>query len=199
MDFGNLHFPLIRKFSLVSVCFLQSICSLGQDKGSDHEAWEYVLVSSGDVLQLALPITAATATLIEGDFNAAKQLAYSYGSTLVLTYSMKYIIHKKRPEGRNRFDSFPSGHTASAFSGASFIHRRYGWKYGWIAYTLAGVVGVSRMEGPDGFHDIWDVLGGAVVGIGSTYVFTLPNNHDKIDFSFASGNGSYMISFNYRF
>ena len=181
------------------LCFFQITCVLGQDPGSDHEAWEYALESTGDVLQLALPLTAATVTLIEGDYDATKQFAYSYGSTLVLTYSMKYLIRKKRPEGRNRFDSFPRGHTSSAFSGASFIQRRYGWKYGWIAYTLAGIVGVSRMEGPDGFHDIWDVLGGAAVGIGSTYIFTLPSNQDKIDLSFASASGNYMISFNYRF
>ena len=66
---------------------------------------------------------------------------------------MKRIIRKERPEGRNLFDAFPSGHTSAAFSGASFIQRRYGWKYGKYAYILAAVVGVSRVDGPDGWHD----------------------------------------------
>lgn len=36
--------------------------------------------------------------------------------------------------------------TTSAFSGASFIQRRYGWKYGKRAYLGASIVGVSRMK-----------------------------------------------------
>ncbi|KAA3622870.1 MAG: PAP2 family protein, partial [Flavobacterium sp.] len=151
-----------------------------------HEQWEFVLEGSGDVLQIALPAGAAMLTLIKGDYQGTKQLAFSYGTTLALTYSLKYIIAKRRPEGREQYDAFPSGHTASAFSGASFIQRRYGWKYGWAAYVLAGVVGVSRMEGPDGYHDFWDVLAGATVGISSTYLFTNKYNDPPVDIGFAS-------------
>ena len=80
-----------------------------------------------DVLQLALPISAGLMTLIEKDYDGTKKLAFSYGTTLALTYSLKYIVGKKRPEGRPHFGAFSSGHTSSAFSGASFIQRRYGW------------------------------------------------------------------------
>lgn len=166
---------------------------------SKHEKWEFVLESSGDILQLALPITAGIMTLIEKDYQGTKKLAFSYTTALVLTYSLKEIVHKQRPEGRVLFDSFPSGHTTSAFSGASFIQRRYGWKYGKYAYVLAGVVGLSRMEGPDGWHDIWDVLGGAAIGIGSTYLFTKPYQKEKIDLGFASDGKNYLLSFRYKF
>ena len=92
---------------------------------SKHEKWEFVLESSGDILQLALPITAGIMTLIEKDYQGTKKLAFSYTTALVLTYSLKEIVHKQRPEGRVLFDSFPSGHTTSAFSGASFIYFQF--------------------------------------------------------------------------
>jgi membrane-associated phospholipid phosphatase len=164
-----------------------------------HERWEFLLEGSGDVLQIALPLGAGMMTLIKGDFQGSKQLAYSYATTLALTYSLKYIVGKRRPEGRELYDSFPSGHTASAFSGASFIQRRYGWKYGWPAYVLAAIVGVSRMEGPDGYHDFWDVLAGATVGISSTYLFTSKYEEPIIDIGFASGKGNYLLTLKYQF
>ena len=166
---------------------------------SGHEQWEFILEDTGDVLQLAIPLSALTATLIEKDYRGTKQFAMSYGSAMVLTHSLKYLIHKQRPEGRDRYDAFPSGHTASAFSGASFIQKRYGWKYGWPAYLLATVVGVSRMEGPDGYHDIWDVIAGASVGVGTSYLFTTPYPKHHFDIGFASGNKNYLITIRYYF
>ncbi len=168
------------------------------DQGG-HEQWEFILEGAGDVFQVAIPVTAGMITLIKGDFTGTKQLAISYGTTLALTYSLKYIIRKRRPEGREQYDAFPSGHTASAFSGASFIQRRYGWKYGWIGYLLAGGVAVSRMEGPDGYHDFWDVLAGATVGIGSSYLFTNPYRDSAAEFSFRTGNDTFIFTFNYNF
>lgn len=168
------------------------------DEGG-HEQWEYWLEGSGDVLQLAIPLSGAAISLIKEDYEGTKQLAFSYGSALALTYTLKHLIHKQRPEGRDRYDSFPSGHTTSAFAGAAFIQQRYGWKYGWVAYTLATLVGISRMEGPDGYHDIWDVLAGASIGISSNILFTRPYPDRPLDIGFRSGNGNYLLTFVYRF
>ena len=149
--------------------------------GSTHEKWEFVLEDTGDILMIALPTVAGLTTLFKKDWEGTEQFAFSYATGFVLTHSLKRIIRKERPEGRNLFDAFPSGSTSSAFSGASFIQRRYGWKYGKWAYVLAGIVGVSRVEGPDGWHDYWDVLAGAVVGVGSTYIFTKPYENQKVN------------------
>ena len=173
--------------------------SVVQTIDGGHERWEYVLEGTGDVLQLGIPVSAAMITLIKEDFEGTKQLALSYATTLALTYGLKYTVKKQRPEGREQYDAFPSGHTSSAFSGASFIQKRYGWKYGWIGYALACVVAVSRTEGPDGFHDFWDVLGGATIGIVSTQLFTSPYEKKPIDLTFYSGDGNYVLGFRMRF
>ena len=174
----------------------------GQDidgPNSKHERWEYLLEDTGDILQIALPVSAGIMTLIHKDYEGTKKMAFSYGTTLAITYSLKYLTDKQRPEGRNHFDSFPSGHTSSAFSGASFIQRRYGWKYGTPAYILATLVAISRTEAPDGYHDGWDVLAGAAIGIGSTYIFTKPYFKEHINVGFSTGKNTYALSFTYKF
>lgn len=177
----------------------KTIAQTPDSPNSTHEKWEFVLEDTGDVLQLALPIAAGITTIIKKDWEGTKQFALSYGTGFIITHSLKRIVRKERPEGRNLFDAFPSGHTTSAFSGASFIQRRYGWKYGKWAYLGAAVVGVSRMEGPDGWHDIWDVLAGATVGIGSTYIFTSPYMQEHMDVGFATDGETYAISLKYKF
>lgn len=189
------------KWSLKLICvfFILSIKSYSQDTEGGHEKWEYVLEDTGDVLQLALPISAGIMTLIHKDYMGTKKLAFSYGTTLALTYSLKHITKKKRPEGRNLYDSFPSGHASSAFSGASFVQRRYGWSYGIPAYILASLVAVSRTEAPDGFHDFWDVFAGAAIGIGSTYIFTKPYKREQMSLGFANYRNTYSLTFTYQF
>jgi len=181
-------------FIFPQLCFAQNL----KEEGS-HETWEYVLEYSGDVLQIGLPLTAGIFTLAKKDYEGSKKFAYSLATTMAVTYTLKHYVHKERPEGRGSFDSFPSGHTSSAFSGASFIQKRYGWKYGKYAYLLAGVVGVSRMEGPDGYHDIWDVLGGAAVGIGSTYLYTKPYKNSTVQLGFAADEEYKLITLKVNF
>ncbi|HZJ19986.1 MAG TPA: PAP2 family protein, partial [Pricia sp.] len=73
------------------------------------------------------------------------------------------------------------------------------WKYGVPAYLVAGFVGYSRLEGVNDRHDGWDVLAGAAVGIGSTYLFTTPYARDHFELSLKSGGGDYLIGLNYKF
>ncbi|QNJ99182.1 phosphatase PAP2 family protein [Constantimarinum furrinae] len=189
---------LLRFVILIQLLGLAT-STTSQTDALGHERWEYALEDTGDILQIAIPLSAGIMTLLKEDYQGTKQFGISYGTAILTTHGLKYLIRKQRPEGRDRYDAFPSGHTASAFAGASFIQKRYGWKYGWIAYILASVVGVSRMEGPDGYHDFWDVLAGASVGVGSTYLFTSPYEKDNFDIGFASGNDMYLLTVVYKF
>ena len=95
----------------------------------------------------------------------------SFGATLLTTHALKATVREKRPDSDAR-NSFPSGHTAAAFSGASFIQRRYGWAPGAPAYLLAGYVGYTRVRADA--HYPRDVLAGAALATAFTYCLTDP-------------------------
>lgn len=126
---------------------------------------------SGDVLVFVTPLASLTTTLILKDYQGLKQAAFSGATALAATYALKYIVKKERPDKSDKL-SFPSSHTMVTFTGAAFIQRRYGWKYGIPAYLLSSYVAWSRVYADK--HDWWDVLGGAAIGIGSSYIFTRP-------------------------
>lgn len=88
-----------------------------------------------------------------------------------MTYILKYSIKKERPDIADKHRFLPA-HTSIAFQGASFIQRRYGWKWGAPAYLLSAYVGWGRTYAKK--HDWWDVAAGAAIGTASTYIFTRP-------------------------
>lgn len=127
--------------------------------------------TSGDIGTILLSVAGVTAVLIQQDWEGLKQGALAGITTLGVTYGLKYLIKKDRPDHSDRH-SFPSMHSATSFAAATFIQRRYGWKWGLPAYVLSTYVGWSRIYGKK--HDCWDVLAGAAIGIGSSYLFTRP-------------------------
>jgi membrane-associated phospholipid phosphatase len=116
----------------------------------------------GDVGQYAIPGVAAVVSLWreEGHDNEGLiQLGISTLVTVGIVQGLKHTIDRERPNGKDR--SFPSGHSAAAFSGASYLHYRYGWQYGTPAYLAASVVGYSRVEADK--HFVGDVIAGAAI------------------------------------
>lgn len=86
---------------------------------------------------------------------------------LILSNSLKAIVTETRPDGRND-DSFPSGHTATAFAGAELVRQDYGGWWGAGAYAAATTVGVLRVVHKR--HYWWDALAGAGLGVLSAQV-----------------------------
>lgn len=83
---------------------------------------------------------------------------------LGLVYILKKTLKKPRPDGSAY--SFPSGHTANAFAGATMLAIEYGDKHKWVpyaSYSFAAGVGMMRMANSK--HYISDVLFGAGLGI----------------------------------
>lgn len=126
---------------------------------------------AADVLQFAIPAVAFGTTFLYGDSEGRTQFYKSGAACLAVTQGLKQTIFEERPAGHGT-DSFPSGHTSSSFLGASFIQRRYGWKFGAPAYMLASYVGWSRVDSKA--HYVHDVLAGAAIGVVCTYLFTDP-------------------------
>lgn len=150
---------------------------------------------SGDILQVLLPTMALSSTFIwKDDQKSFLQLGKSMGVTIVLSQILKSVINKKRPNGRNF--AFPSGHTATSFTAAGFLEKRYGWEVGIPAYLLASYVGWTRMNANK--HDIIDVLGGAIIGVGSAYIFTKPWQKRKMKLSIGGSKDQFIFQLVYN-
>lgn len=92
----------------------------------------------------------------------------SIGITTAFVTTLKNQTHRLRPNGAG-YNSFPSGHTATAFASAEILNQEFKdqspW-YGYAGYTVATATGVLRMY--NNKHWLSDVVAGAGVGILST-------------------------------
>jgi membrane-associated phospholipid phosphatase len=109
---------------------------------------------------------------VEGRSSWPRLFASSLASYAVMAgfvNGIKYTASEMRPDGSTR-NSWPSGHTATAFVGATILHKEYGLTrsplYSIAGYSLATATGVMRVL--NNRHWISDVLSGAGIGILST-------------------------------
>jgi membrane-associated phospholipid phosphatase len=129
--------------------------------------------SVDDYLQLTptVVVLGLGAAGVKGKHGFGDQLALAVlanGLAQGLTFTLKYTVAYPRPDG-NGHDSFPSGHTASAFTGATLLAKEYGGRSPWYAiagYATATTVGGFRII--KNRHWLADVLFGAGIGIAST-------------------------------
>ena len=89
-----------------------------------------------------------------------------YGIMALLVNTIKHTAKEMRPDGSSA-NSWPSGHTATAFVGATLLHKEYGltrspwWSV--AGYSVATATGVMRVL--NNRHWISDVLSGAGIGM----------------------------------
>ena len=98
-----------------------------------------------------------------GDLTIILGTAYALMGITVNT--LKSTTRVMRPDGSSR-NSFPSGHTATAFMGAELLRREYKDVSPWIGvagYAVAAGTGFFRMY--NNRHWLTDVIAGAGVGI----------------------------------
>lgn len=121
---------------------------------------------TGDRLQVALPLLAWGCAAANGE---ATEFALRYGAMYVLAHGTKAALGdepiNRRPHGGGR--GMPSAHTSTAALGASrLIGDCLSGNPVAQAVTVlgAGLVGGSRIA--VGAHDLWQVLAGAILGLG---------------------------------
>lgn len=101
--------------------------------------------------------------------------ATAYAAMGIIVNVGKVSFRERRPDSNAR-NSFPSGHTATAFMGAELVRQEYGGAYGWGAYTLA--TGIAALRLYNERHWLNDVIAGAGIGILSARIgsWMLPLN-----------------------
>ncbi len=177
---------MVRRFSVA----LAAMSIVASPAAASDKAWR----TFADVGAIGIPVAAATITYFEDDRKGVIDLIETGAVALGTTEILKYTVHEQRPNGGEH--SFPSGHTASAFAGAGFIHARYGWQMGLPFELLAAGVGFARVHTHD--HHWYDVVAGAAIGEGSAFLLTrrLDRNTSVTAYGDTSGGG---VSFATRF
>ena len=140
------------------------------------------LSHSGIVLSLGVPATMGVYALLKKKDVLLKDAIY-IGTSVVeavgITHGLKYAFDRCRPYdkypdrihpvGREESPSFPSGHTAAAFSLAASLSITYPRWYVIVPSAVwACGVGFARIN--QGVHYPTDVLAGAAIGVGCAFV-----------------------------
>jgi len=120
-----------------------------------------------------LSVYALNAVGIKGKNNFRDRTIIMLTSNMIMcgtVMGLKSLAKVERPDGSTN-NSFPSGHTATAFAGAEFLYQEYKdvsvW-YGVSGYVVATATGLLRIYNDR--HWFTDVAVGAGIGILSTKV-----------------------------
>ena len=86
------------------------------------------------------------------------------------TYTLKHVVKEPRADESDHY-SFPSGHTAFSFAGATMLDHEYRHVSPWISvagYGVATFTAIRRVERER--HNWFDVIAGAGIGFASAKV-----------------------------
>lgn len=151
----------------------------------------------GTGVAIALPLTAAGITLWKDDRVGSAQLVVETILTVGTAYALKNIVHEERPNGSDN-QSFPSGTTALAASGSSFMWGRYGWEYGLPAFMASSFVSYSRVQARE--HHWYDTIASSGIAAGYGYVLTTPfKKRFGVDTSLSASPHGGFVNFSYAF
>ncbi len=137
-------------------------------------------------------------------------MAISYLLMSATIQTMKHSINIQRPDGSN-MKSFPSGHTATAFTASHILFKEYKDNFPWIGiggYGIATATGILRMT--NNKHWFSDVVTGAGIGILSAEfaymllpvmhkAFSIKDNRKQLVILPSVGINQYGIGLSYSF
>lgn len=154
------------------------INTVGKINGWDIHDLSRGLSHSGLILPVGIPTAMGVYAIIKKDQPLLKDAIY-IGTTVIeavgVTYGLKYAFDRERPYVKypdkihpiepEDSPSFPSGHTAAAFSLATSLSITYP-KWYVIAPSAVWACGVGMARMNQGVHYPSDVLTGAAIGVG---------------------------------
>jgi membrane-associated phospholipid phosphatase len=130
---------------------------------------------------IALPLSMLTYSFIKKDslnFRKSAVICATVFTSAAVTYVLKHAINRTRPfVTYTSLDpaisvssaSFPSGHTSNSFALATSLSLAYPkWYVIAPSYLWASAVTYSRLH--LGVHYSSDILGGIIIGVGSSYL-----------------------------
>jgi membrane-associated phospholipid phosphatase len=123
------------------------------------------------LMSAAVPLIGGAYSFANDDVEGLKQLGLECLLTAQVVTLLKNSVNRQRPDGSNKM-SFPSGHAAAGFVGASYVQHRYGWVWGVPMYAIAAGVAIQRVNVKD--HYWTDVFAGAAIGYAAGALFTAP-------------------------
>jgi membrane-associated phospholipid phosphatase len=177
-------------FLLLSLCLSMQLSAQNWDINTvktinkwDVHGLSRGLSASGVILPVGVPAAMGIYALIKKDQPLLKDATY-IGTSVIeavgITYAAKHIIGRDRPfvkypdkihvYGAPDADSpsFPSGHTAAAFSLATSLSITYP-KWYVIAPSAVWACGVGFARINQGVHYPSDVVAGAAIGVGCAF------------------------------
>lgn len=137
---------------------------------------------NSNMVALGLPTVAAGLSWLNNDTEGLVQLVKSEAVTVGIVEVLKSTTHEMRPNGKDD-KSFPSAHSAVAFSAAQYMQMKGGWEYGVPAYLAASYVAWARVDARE--HRWRDVAAGAATGALTTYYFTDANTGRRLGLSWS--------------
>lgn len=139
------------------------------------------ITNSAAILAFVIPVIFLLMRFITKDILKTRTALYLGISVLIssgFSSVLKYTINRDRPFVTYNFiqkcteggsPSFPSGHTSDAFAIASALSLAYPkWYIIAPSFLWAGAIAYSRMD--LGVHYPSDVLAGAIIGTGSSFL-----------------------------
>lgn len=177
---------ILLLIGLISACQLQAqnwdINTVKTVNGWNVHGLSRGLSHSGIIISVGLPSVMGIYALAKKDQPLLKDAIY-IGTSVIeavgLTYGLKYTFDRQRPFVKypdrihpiepEDSPSFPSGHTAAAFSLATSLSITYP-KWYVIAPSAVWACGVGFARINQGVHYPSDVLTGAAIGVGCAFV-----------------------------
>lgn len=148
---------------------------------------------------LLLPASIIITSKVAGESNREmlEKLEFAVSALVangVTTIILKKLSGRERPN-RSNSRSMPSGHTSQSFAVAAVANELYGNKVGTVAFLIAGLVAISRIN--DNEHYLSDVIMGAGLGIIIGRGFAKTYQEKKYKPNMTINSKGFNIAFNF--